>query len=150
MEMRREYATKVLTAAAGILLLSGCIWEPPNRQNQDSTTAIPLQGYSGQASQKITFSATNLTSGASYTFPQYTNAASSPTINSGGYNMYSWSLNLTPDANYWAPQLTWNGLMHSQGRIELTGYAEYGAMDTFSSYAQSCTLNAWYAGTGLP
>lgn len=138
--------------ALALVPLTGCIWDPVNRTNQQSTASIAIDGYAPNPNSTITISAKNLNTGVVTTIGTAV-SSSTPTFTTP-YNMYYWSVTLTPASNYWSPQLVSvggvnlvpNGLPASAGRLEFTATAGSSPFATFSAAARQCALNEIAAG----
>ena len=136
---------KHLFLAMALVPLAGCIFDPTNRTNQESTTAIAVDGYASSGSAPITLTAKNQDNGVQQTIGSATSNPS-PSFTTP-YNMHYWSTSITPAANFWSPQWVMvngvnrqlNGLPASAGRLEFTATTGGSApFSTFSASAKSC------------
>lgn len=126
-----------LFAISSVILLSGCMWSPQDGQSQESTASIAVNGYTQYASQVVTLSVRNWTTGGTSTVVGTVTSSTA----ADGTGMYPFSRSLTVSTpSYWAPQLSWNGLADSGGRLELSAVAG-SQLATFSGPALSCVFD---------
>jgi hypothetical protein len=137
---------KACLPVLALTALSGCIWLPTNRSDQESTNPVPLSGYLVQSGDTAKFTAPNVSTNGTPSVDPLTTATASTTAETflpSTYALYPWSKTFTVPNQYWAPQgLGWNGLATAQGRLEITGTEQGDALDTFSPAAQQCVLNS--------
>lgn len=139
--------------ALALIPLTGCVWDPTNRTNQDNTTPITVTGYASSPGATVILKAVNQNTGVAA--PIATTHASTAPSETGAHSLYYWTANINPASNYWSPQTVTvngvgkqlNGLPASAGRLELTAFADgNGPLPTFSAGAKTCWADHYNSG----
>lgn len=140
----RDVPVNIALPALALVAISGCIWLPTNRSDQEWSSSLSLSGYVIQSGDTVQFTAPNVSTNGTPTPQPVGSATASTTAETfmpSTYPLYPWSASFTVGKQYWAPQgLGWNGLATAQGRLEITGTEQGYALDTFSQAAQQCVL----------